>query len=172
MREPSLQEKEQIVELTELFQKLGADEPESWAKSEVMENIPQLARFLFLRAAWKKIIPESDTSWMDWEIKYSIRKPNDPCAGIGLALNRLLELGASRDDITDIVRGMQYKTLFDVCYLIDDLNEDIPEIGEFGWVLHEIDKDGKLTGRIVQGMYESVLSMDPTGREMRPRNHR
>jgi hypothetical protein len=171
MREPSIEEKEQIAELTKLFQRLGADEPESWAKSEVMENIPQLARFLFLRAAWKKIISESDTSWMDWEIKYSMRKPNDPCAGIGHSLKSLLELGASREDLTNLVRGMQYKTLFDICYLIDDLNEEIPEFGEFGWALYERDKDGKITGRIVQGMHEDALSMDPTGREMRPRNN-
>src|SRR5215211_4446489 len=170
MRKPSAQEKEKIAQLTKLFQKLGAEDPESWARSEIMENIPQLARFLFLRAAWKNVVPEDDPKWIDAEIENSERQPNDPCSGTGKALQKILSLGANREDIVDIVRSMQYQTLFGLCYLIDVLDEDIPEIGEFGWVLHEIDKDGKLTGRIVQGMYESALSMDPTGREMRPRN--
>ncbi len=169
MREPSIQEKEQIVELTKLFQKLGADEPESWAKSEVMENIPQLARYLFLRSAWENVVPEEDDGWIDEQIERSARKPNAPCSGIGTALQRILDLGANREDIVDIVRGMQYQTLFGMCYLVDTMNEDIQEIGELNWILHEIGKDGKLTGRIVQGMHESALSMDPTGREMRPR---
>jgi hypothetical protein len=170
MRKPSAQEEEKIVELPKLFQKLGAEDPESWARSEIMKNIPQLARFLFLRAAWKNVVPEDDTKWIDTEIENSERRPNDPCSGAGKALQNILSLGANREDIVNIVRGMQYQTLFGLCYLIDVLDEDIPEIGELGWVLHEIDKDGKLTGRIVQGMYESALSMDPTGREMRPRN--
>jgi hypothetical protein len=169
MRVPSLREKEQIAQLTKLFQKFGAKNPESWARSEIMENIPQLARFLFLRAAWENVVPEDDTKWIDEEIENSERRPNNPCAGIGKALQKILGLGANREDIVDIVRGMQYQTLFGLCYLIDTMNEDIPEIGEFGWVLHEIDNNGRLTGRIVQGMYESALSMDPTGREMRPR---
>jgi hypothetical protein len=169
MKEPSTQQKEQIVELTKLFRKLGADEPESWAKSEVMESLPQLARFLFLRAAWENVIPEDDTKWIDQEIERSTRQPDAPCSGNGMALQKILDLGASRDDIVDIVRSMQYKTLFGMCYLIDTLSEDIPEIGDFGWVLYETNKEGKITGRIVQGMYESALSMDPTGREMRPR---
>lgn len=172
MREPSIEEKIQIAELTKLFQKLGADDPESWARSEIMENIPQLARFLFLRSAWENVVPENDTQWLDEEIENSKRHPNDPCSGIGKALQKILELGANREDIVDIVHGMQYRTLFGMCYLIDIMDEEVPEIGETGWVLHEIDKDGKLTGRIVQGMYESALSMDPTGREMRPRNRK
>jgi hypothetical protein len=170
MREPSIREKEQIAELTKLFQKLGAEDPESWARSEIMENIPQLARFLFLRSAWENVAPEDDTKWIDEEIENSKRRPNNPCAGTGKALQKILDLGANREDIVDIVRGMQYQTLFGLCYLIDTMNGDIPEIGEFGWVLHEIDNNGKLTGRVVQGMYESALSMDPTRREMRPRS--
>jgi len=38
-------------QLTALFQKLGARHPEGWARSQIKEGIPQLARFLFLRQA-------------------------------------------------------------------------------------------------------------------------
>jgi hypothetical protein len=157
-----------IAELINLFRRLGARDAESWATSEIKENIPQLARFLFLRSAWKCVIDENNYEWIDEEIKVSSLRPNDPCAGIGLALQRLLKRGVEKQDINDVVRVKQYELLFRLLYMIDDPGDLEPELGETRWVLDEVNKDGERTGRIVQGMYESALSMDPTGREMRP----
>jgi hypothetical protein len=42
---------DELQELTELFARLGAPRPESWARSQLEEGIPQLARFVFLRQA-------------------------------------------------------------------------------------------------------------------------
>src|SRR5579872_1632644 len=53
-----------VRELSALFRKLGARNPESWARSQLEENIPQLARFLFLRQAWKLVIDENDHGWI------------------------------------------------------------------------------------------------------------
>jgi hypothetical protein len=44
------------VALRDRFSELGADEPESWARSEIVEGIPQLARFLILRKLWADAI--------------------------------------------------------------------------------------------------------------------
>ena len=54
----------EIEQLTELFRKLGADDPEGWAGSQVREGFPQLARFLFLRQAWRKIVGKHDETWI------------------------------------------------------------------------------------------------------------
>lgn len=156
-------------ELILLFRKLGANDPESWALSEINEDIPQLARFLFLLSAWKTVIAEGDLNWINQEIEYSKKQPDKNGAGVGLALEKLLKSGVNPEDITDIVRGMQYQTLHGICYLLDGLNENLPEIGDFGWSLFERDKEGNITGRIIQGLYESVLSMDPSGKELLPR---
>jgi hypothetical protein len=40
-------------DLAATFRKLGARDPEGWADSQVEEGIPQLARYLFLRQAWR-----------------------------------------------------------------------------------------------------------------------
>jgi len=37
------------------------------------------------------------------------------------------------------------------------------------WALVYADEDGKILGQ-VEGLHEEVLGMDPTGREMRPRD--
>ncbi len=169
MDEISSDEKQRLAGLTEIFRRLGAHDPEAWARSEVGENIPQLARFLFLRSAWQYVLAEDDAKWIDAALEHAAQRPNDPCAGIGPALQRLLNLGANRQDLTDIVRVKQYETLFGLCYLLAFPERLDPELGEIGWLLEEVDSHGQVTGRLVDALHESVLSMDPTGREMRPR---
>ena len=41
MSEASTSKEQRIAELAEVFRRLGADDPQSWAKSEIEENIPQ-----------------------------------------------------------------------------------------------------------------------------------
>jgi hypothetical protein len=155
-------------ELTAVFRKLGARDPESWAGSQIREGINQLARFIFLRKAWSLIVKEGDASWIDVNIKYSEAKPQEPYAGVGLALKTLRSLGVGDHEITDIVRGMQAELLFGFCSMLDE--EGDPELDHLGvqWWLVQMDADGRPLD-IIGSLHESVLEMDPTGREMRPR---
>jgi hypothetical protein len=157
-----------LTRLTEVFRILGAPEPESWARSEVDEGIPQLARFLFLRQAWRSIVPEDDHQWIDREIAASERRPTEPGAGAGLALKRLIDAGANRGDLTELVRVMQWQLLFQLCYLLEDPGDVEPEASHVAWALFEVDKNGQPT-RQVGGIHESVLETEPSGREMRPK---
>lgn len=161
--------------LAEILRLAGARDPEAWAESEASENIPQLARYLFLRAAWRGVVSDGDTSWID-----SHARPNGPAnapgAGIETALARLREQGVDREALSEVVRVMQWNMLSHICQLLDDpylAVEDlqlVPELADykFGWGLFELDGDGKL-GRPIEGLIESVLETDPSGREMRPR---
>jgi hypothetical protein len=159
--------------LRSIFQALGASPPESWARSEVEENIPQLAIFLFLRAAWKCVVPDNDPSWIH-EARMPPEHPNAPGAGLGPALDRLIAKGADLRDINAVVRNMQYALLFNLCRLTEDWTqgrEDLPrvsaELDSVRWALFEIDEEQRPLRKIAC-IHESVLSMDPTGREMRP----
>ena len=155
-------------ELAELFRRLGARDPEGWAHSQVSEGIPQLARFLFLRQAWRSIIDEDDPNWIDRRMAHAAANPGEPYAGVGPALRRLRERGASTEDLTDLVRGMQAELLFTFCYLLEDPGDIEPEVRDLAWSLVQVDDAGEALGPIT-GLHESVLEMDPTGREMRPR---
>src|SRR5437763_1308346 len=110
----------EATKLRQLFERLGARDPDSWAASQVGEGINQLHRFLFLRQAWAKVVSEDDHSWMNANLSVAKADPSAPFAGVGLALDRLLAGGASRHDLSDLVRGMQGQLLFDLCYLLDD----------------------------------------------------
>jgi hypothetical protein len=157
-----------LDELTALFEKFGAREPASWARSQLDEGIPQLQRFLFLRQAWRKIAREGDTDWMRGEIQRAQQNPGGPYAGVGHALRRCLEKGVSAQDLNDIVRGMQAELLFLLCYLLDDPMFTEKELVGFGWGLFQIDSDGNPIAPRIGALHESVLETDPTGREMRP----
>jgi hypothetical protein len=160
--------------LVSLLRRLGARDAESWARSEVDEGIPQLLRFLVLRGMWKGVIGEDETRWIEAHVASAEREPNAPLSGAGHALRRLLASGAAPADLTELVRGMQYETLFHVAYLLDDsvpafddVRADVPELDDVAWGLWEEDDEGAPVQRI-GGLHESVLDTDPTGREMRP----
>jgi hypothetical protein len=154
-----------VERLTALFRRLGAPDPSGWASSQVNEGIPQLARFLFLRQAWRHIVSKDDHSWIDANIEASKRRPDDPDAGIGEALRRLLEAGATAEVITELVRGMQAQFLFQLCYQLDDPGDLEAEVRDIAWGLFLVDEDNQPI-EPVTGLHESVFETDPTGREM------
>ncbi|UXY16075.1 hypothetical protein N8I74_03360 [Chitiniphilus purpureus] len=158
------------MKLRQLFERLGAKDPDAWAASQVDEGSNQLHRFLFLREAWAKVILDDNNDWITQQIEAVKADPEAPFAGTGLALERLLAVGAQNRDLTDLVRGMQARLLFDLCYLLDDPSFDEAELAEVGWCLVETDSQFRPTGNTIGGLYESVLDTDPTGREMRPRH--
>ena len=158
-----------LDDLTALFRKLGAREPELWARSQLNEGIPQLQRFLFLRQAWSLIVREDDMDWIHGEITRAQRRPDGPYAGVGHALQRCVEKGASAQDLTDIVRGKQAELLHYFCYLLGDPSFTEKELSDLQWGLFEIDMDGNPIPPGIGMLHESVLETDPTGREMRPR---
>jgi hypothetical protein len=43
---------DELAALTQRMADLGAGDPASWARSELRENLPQQARYLFLRRVW------------------------------------------------------------------------------------------------------------------------
>jgi hypothetical protein len=156
-----------LEKLTLLFRKLGAPNPEGWAGSQIREGIDQLARYVFLRQAWKCVVPPEDASWIDAWIKSAKAQPSGPGAGAGPALERLLAAGVNRKDIHEVVRVMQWELLFGFCYLLEDPGQLEPEIADMSWQLMRTNDDGACIGHI-GGLHESVLETEPAGREMCP----
>jgi hypothetical protein len=144
--------------LTNVFESLGADDASGWASSEIRENIPQLARFLVLRLLWRYAIDRWATT--------------DELDGVPAA-RRLLAAGADRADVVRLARHAAYGAVFSTLYRIDEGYDPETTIdGLPGWQLMEaieIDHSGdvELTGRVVGGLHESILMMDPSGHEGR-----
>jgi hypothetical protein len=136
-----------------------------WARSQLVEGIPQLAIFCFAKALWEGVISEGDTGWIGQEIEWAKSRPHDPCAQSGPALEEMLAKGVGRKAITDLVRVFPYSVLYHACSLLDGSRTvDLPVSD---WTLLQVDEDGKPVA-IIQGLHEVLLGLDPTGREMRP----
>ena len=147
-----------------MFRKLGAPDPEGWARSQVSEGIPQLSRYLFLRQAWKKIVRPGEH---DWTSAMRPKDPNAPGGELGPAIDRILATGAHIDDLTTVVRVMQWRLLSRLSVLIEDPGVLEDEVSDIWWQLFRVDENNKPIEPI-SGLIESVLETDPTGREMRP----
>ncbi|GGO68199.1 hypothetical protein [Nonomuraea cavernae] len=137
--------------LQNLFATLGADDPQGRALSETSEDIPQLARFLALRHIWPDLI----NSWAAPDALEDI-----PAAA------RLLAHGADLTDLARVAQVAAYETAFGLLYSLTAYGRDheAPEDTP-GWRLMETTPAGELTGRAVQSLHESLLSMDPSGRD-------
>jgi hypothetical protein len=150
-------------ELTNFFSKLGAQNPEGWARSQITEGIPQLARFLFLRQAWKRVVGANDTSWIERELQANATEPG---GAIVSALRRLLAKDVAETDLTTVVRVMQWQLLFALCQLLDDPGDLEKEVEDVTWSLFQTDDMGRPI-RSINALHESVLETEPSGREMR-----
>jgi hypothetical protein len=149
--------------LTELFARLGAQDPDRWARSQIDEGIPQLARFLFLQQAWKLVVSEGDLRWIESESRVPSGQPG---GAIGSALARVLDQHVDPKDLTTIVRVMQWQLLTKLCYLLDDPGDLETEVENIAWRLFQVDEHDQPVA-IMGELHESVLETDPSGKEMR-----
>jgi hypothetical protein len=136
-------------DLTRRMADLGAPDPSGWARSEINENIPQQARFLFLRSIWPELI---DIYTSEAQVR---RIP---------AAARLLDTGASFDDLTTALRAVAYFAAVGVIVRVDDgFDSDAPDDAP-GWDLVEV-AGNEYTDRQIRALHEDLLSLDPSGRE-------
>lgn len=149
--------------LTQLFAHLGAHNPSQWGRSQIEGGLPQLARFLFLRQAWKLVVPEGDRHWIDAQNGVSL---DGPGGAIAPALCRVLAQGVDPADLTTIVRVMQWQLLSGLCYLLDDPGDLEPAVKDVAWRLFQIDEQDRPIA-VMGALHESVLATDPSGNEMR-----
>ncbi|MES2695295.1 MAG: hypothetical protein V4773_17600 [Verrucomicrobiota bacterium] len=166
-----MNESPKIRALADHFKSLGAIDPEAWARSQIQEGIPQYARFVFLRQMWQSVVREGETGWIDNEIAAAERNPRDPGASAGPVLQRMLALGISREDIAELTRAMQWQTLAGIACQLDDSSsvtypsESTPRVH---WALCEVTDKGEVL-HTIDSIHESVLDVEPSGREMRPK---
>lgn len=154
-------------ELSAIFRKLGASEPDDWASSEIDEGIPQLARYLFLKGAWDRIATDDDTSWIDNVISNVPPDSTEPYSGAAHSMRRMIAAGVSKSDIAQLIRSTQAEFLFDLCYMMDDPGAVSGNDDLINWAFVELDEDDN-PRRQINGLHESVLETDPTGREACP----
>jgi hypothetical protein len=151
-------------QLTDIFQKLGAENPDAWAESQIEEGIPQLARFLFLKGAWEEIVPDNE----EWIEKYlSVTEFEVPFGGIAKSIQKMVECGVPKIYITELCRSICAEFLSGITHMLDD-SSTVKGNKYLNWALVQLDENDQPI-QIVDSLHESVLETDPTGRECYPR---
>ncbi len=127
---------------------------------------------LFLRGAWKSIPSEDDVSWV--ERVAAFEATSQPLGDYGPIVKEMLNKGVSAYSIARFAKIVGYETVFGLCYHLEDPNasyEGFPEKDdEIAWGLFQIDPESDEPTEPIRGLHETILSMDPSGREMRPKD--
>jgi hypothetical protein len=165
--------RQQAVHLMQFLREQGCDDPEGWVQAEIEEGRAAVTKWLFLQQLWPGIIDGSvsNPSWIYRFIDQSKAAPASAFADAGRSMERIVAAGISAEDIGRVMRFAAYESVFGVLSFIDERYAQNIK-GEVamarGWALIEINGEGVLTGRSLDGLHESLLSMDPSGREGRP----
>lgn len=141
------------TKLIEDFKGMGCPDPEGWARSEINENIAQLARYRFLRPLKNSLAAfiNEPEKWIERDIKYSPE--------IGYVLKKMLDAGIQPDEIGRLARYIAGDSIHQILYRLDDPYDfDLINGGDNypSWCLKELDKNGEPTGRQVSGLFESL----------------
>jgi hypothetical protein len=93
------------------------------------------------------------------------------------ALHRILARGADADDLTDVVRAMQYEIIYNVCQLLDDpallgIRRRVPP-GQVKvrWELTAV-RTAPAERRPIGDLHTELDEHDPSGRGGEPRSRR
>ena len=127
---------------------------------------------IFLRGVWELIPSEEDTTWVDKIAKD--QRTDEPLGDYGDLIQEMLRKGVSSDSIARFAKIVAYETAFRLLYHLDDPSasyENFEDVApELFWSLFLVDNETEAPAARLTCLYESLLSMDPSGREMRPRD--
>jgi hypothetical protein len=140
--------------MAERLSRWGADNAESWARSELSESIAQTARYMFLHALWDNLEGTLDATVA--ELRATV--PLDD---------------AATTRVEQILASSLYSFGFNVTYLLDSADGMRSDDGTPAyvdtdgprWRLMETAPDGSLSGRDVGGLHESMKETVPGGEE-------
>ena len=149
-----------------MLEQLGASEPIAWVRSEMTEDIPQIARFVFLHQVRSQIISQF-TYGRNLTVADQEKTPPSPKeirTQEKEAYQRLIHAGADPKDLESIALAATYNAMYEFLCLLDravpltaEETEDAPQ-----WFLGET--AGRLgeehwTGRTLDSLHESFGSL-------------
>jgi hypothetical protein len=148
-----------------LLERFGAKNPVRWVSSEMRENIPQVARFLFLHQIRSQLINNYSYGGLQEPVPINMRPAEIEAKGEE-AYRRLIDSGANQKDIEDVARGEVGRTVWDfICLLDGVLESEYDDIDDAPrWMLAEVTGpigEGELTGRCLDGLHESFGGLYP-----------
>ena len=154
-------ERERTLKLVAQFKEFGAHEAEDWARSEIHEDLAQLARFVVLNSLWRDQIDMFTVYTDAWlamcrsDAGRSLPIYEDGAA----ALKNIQAAGVAKEDLGKLARWIAYLVTFGVITRIDAGYDPKAKTAPH-WKLMEFTPNGEPTGRVVGGLHESLLEFE------------
>ena len=129
---------------------------------------------LFLRGVWANIPSEDDLPWVEEEAREPVT--TEPLGDHGALIKEMLDKGVSPHTIARFAKLSCYNLAVSLCYLLEDPGAAYQELDgtedddDIEWGLFLIDPDTGKPTEPITSLHESILAMDPSGREMRPKD--
>ena len=125
----------------------------------------------FLRGIWQNVIPRPEREWV--ERAAAVERTADPLGDFGPLVKKMLDHGMTPEEVARFAQIVGYETAFGLLYHLDDSSASYDAMPnnaaeEHCWQLFSVDPETDEPIESVGGMHESLLSADPSGREMRP----
>ena len=146
--------------LVEKSVRLGVEDPEGAARSEITEDLPQVAFARFERLVRTSLMRRRDSMDIWWaNLQRERSGPDSHSAAIAAVIAKCLDAGITLDELGLVVEDVASETAQGFAYLLGDPYDD--ELGDPSdlpsWVLCEVSSDdegGRLTGRTMGGLHE------------------
>lgn len=147
--------------LIQKLTRLGVDDPQAAARSEISENIPQLAYARLERLVRTNLLGrrESMDVWWTNLQRERDRRPGSPSTAVAEVIGKCLAAGITLDELAVIVQDVASDTAQGFAYLLGDpCDDELDDPSDLpSWALCEVssDDDGaKLTGRTMGALHE------------------
>lgn len=147
--------------LVEQLVRLGVDDPQAAARSEIAEDIPQVAFARLERLVRTNLTSRRETIDVWWANLQSERdrRPGSRAAVVADVIGKCLAAGLTLEELGVIVEDVAQETAHGFAYLLGDPYDD--ELGDPSdlpsWALVEVsseDDGAELTGRTLDGLHE------------------
>jgi hypothetical protein len=147
--------------LVEKLVRLGVEDPQGAARSELAEDIPQVAHARLERLVRTNLLRRHETMDVWWTNlqRERERRPESRPAAVADVIGKCLAAGITLEELGVIVEDVACETAHGFAYLLGDPYDD--ELGDPSdlpaWALVEVsseDDGGELTGRTLDGLHE------------------
>ncbi|OJJ14635.1 hypothetical protein BKI52_42155 [marine bacterium AO1-C] len=144
-------QKAKLEDLLDRLEKAGAKKPLDWALSNVEESIPQFARFLMLKGLFEIIEDIEGNMGFAEDVDESYEDDIEE-------VSNQLKTAIGEDGLNKFLKSYTKGVMWQVINLIDEGNYNTN--GDPGWVLKEVNSEGKITGKNVGGLHESFVDFE------------
>lgn len=147
--------------LVEQLTRLGVEDPHGTARSEITEDIPQVAYARLERLVRTNLLSrrqQMDDWWANLE-RERARRPQSRTAAVAEVVEKCLDAGITLEEVGLVVDEVASEAVQGFAYLLDDDWDD--QLGSPtdlpSWALCEVspqDEGAALTGRTLGGLHE------------------